>query len=27
MARSHYARNGKLPVIGHGKIDLSLFKR
>lgn len=27
MARSHYARNGKLPVIGHGKIDLSFFKR
>ncbi len=27
IARSHYARNGKLPVIGHGKIDLSMFKR
>jgi hypothetical protein len=26
VARSHYARNGKLPVIGHGKIDLSMFK-
>ncbi len=25
VARSHYARNGKLPVIGHGKVDLSLF--
>ncbi len=27
LARSHYARNGKLPVIGHGKIDLSMFKK
>jgi len=27
VARSHYARNGKLPVIGHGRIDLSLFKK
>jgi hypothetical protein len=27
VARSRYARNGKLPVIGHGKIDLSLFRR
>ncbi len=26
IARSHYARNGKLPVVGHGKIDLSFFK-
>jgi hypothetical protein len=26
LARSHYARNGKLPVIGHGKIDLSVFE-
>ena len=26
-ARSHYARNGKLPAIGHGKIDLGLFKK
>jgi len=26
IARAHYARNGKLPVIGHGKIDLSLFE-
>ena len=25
IARSRYARNGKLPVLGHGKIDLSLF--
>lgn len=25
-ARSNYARNGKLPVIGKGKIDLSLFR-
>jgi len=27
VARSRYARNGKLPVIGHGKIDLSMFKK
>ena len=27
VARSRYARNGKLPVLGHGKIDLSLFKQ
>ena len=27
IARSHYARNGKLPVIGHGSIDLSFFKK
>lgn len=27
VARSHYARNGKLPVIGHGKLDLSMFKK
>lgn len=25
-ARSHYARNGKLPVLGQGKIDLSQFR-
>lgn len=25
-ARAHYARNGKLPVLGQGKIDLSVFK-
>ena len=25
IARSRYARNGKLPVIGQGRIDLSLF--
>jgi hypothetical protein len=27
LARSRYARNGKLPVIGHGKIDLSMFQK
>ena len=27
VARSRYARNGKLPVIGQGKIDLTLFKK
>ncbi|MEE3219193.1 MAG: hypothetical protein VX257_02970 [Planctomycetota bacterium] len=27
VARSKYARNGKLPVTGHGKIDLSLFTK
>ena len=27
LARSRYARNGKLPVIGHGKIDLSMFEK
>jgi hypothetical protein len=27
VARSRYAKNGKLPVIGHGKIDVSLFKK
>ena len=27
LARSRYARNGKLPVIGHGKIDLSTFDK
>ena len=27
VARSRYARNGKLPVIGHGKIDVSLFEK
>ena len=27
LARAHYARNGKLPVIGHGKIDLSMFQK
>lgn len=25
IARSRYARNGKLPVVGHGRLDLSLF--
>jgi hypothetical protein len=27
VATNHYARHGKLPVIGHGKIDLSLFQQ
>jgi len=27
LARSHFARNGKLPVIGQGKIDLSMFDK
>ena len=27
LARAHYTRNGKLPVIGHGKIDLGMFRR
>jgi cell division protein FtsB len=27
VATEKYARNGKLPVIGQGKIDLSLFKK
>lgn len=27
VARQHYARNGKLPVIGQGEIDLSVFRR
>jgi hypothetical protein len=27
VARAHYARNGKLPVIGQGNIDLSMFKK
>jgi len=27
QARSRFARNGKLPVIGHGKIDLSMFDK
>jgi len=27
VARGRYARNGKLPVIGQGKIDLSVFRR
>lgn len=27
VARSRYARNGKLPVIGHGNIDISLFEK
>ncbi len=27
IARKHYARNGKLPVIGHGNIDLSFFEK
>ena len=26
VAASHYARNGKIPVIGQGRIDLSLFE-
>ncbi len=27
VARDNFARNGKLPVIGHGKIDLSQFEK
>jgi len=27
IARQNYARNGKLPVIGQGEIDLSVFRR
>ncbi|MEC9091204.1 MAG: hypothetical protein VX438_00765 [Planctomycetota bacterium] len=27
VARSRYARNGKLPVLGKGKLDLSLFMK
>ena len=27
VARQNYARNGKLPVIGQGEIDLSVFRR
>ena len=27
VARSRFARNGKLPVIGQGNIDLSMFKK
>ena len=27
VARSRYAKNGKLPVLGKGKLDLSLFMR
>ncbi len=27
VAADHYARNGKLPVVGHGKIDLKMFQR
>jgi hypothetical protein len=27
LAQAHFARNGKLPVIGHGKIDLSRFEK
>ncbi len=27
LAQANFARNGKLPVIGHGKIDLSLFQK
>jgi len=27
VATSRYARNGKIPVIGHGKLDLSLFRQ
>ncbi len=26
VAKAHYARNGKIPVIGHGRIDLTLFE-
>ncbi len=26
VARRKYARNGKLPVIGHGQLDLSMFE-
>ncbi len=26
IARTRYAKNGKLPIMGKGKIDLSLFK-
>ncbi len=26
VARGKYARNGKLPVIGHGQLDLSMFE-
>ncbi|HIQ23355.1 MAG TPA: hypothetical protein EYH34_19195 [Planctomycetes bacterium] len=26
VATGHYARHGKLPVVGHGKIDLGLFQ-
>jgi len=26
VARANYARNGKLPLVGHGELDLSLFK-
>jgi len=26
VARGRYARNGKLPVIGHGQLDLSMFE-
>ena len=27
VASTHYARNGKIPVIGQGRIDLSLFQQ
>ncbi len=27
IARTHYARAGKLPVIGQGRIDLSVFNQ
>ncbi|MBX3414062.1 MAG: hypothetical protein KF708_15350 [Pirellulales bacterium] len=27
VARRNYARNGKLPVVGQGEIDLSVFRR
>jgi len=26
LARARYCRNGKLPVVGHGRIDLSVFE-
>jgi len=27
LAQANFARNGKLPVIGHGKLDLTLFQK
>lgn len=27
VARAHYCRNGKLPILGQGRIDLSIFQR
>ena len=27
VAQARYARNGKLPVLGKGKLDLTLFKK